>query len=48
MMTSLNPAHASHGGVSYFAFVCVRVCLWTRYLKKYLTNQLNFWWEPSL
>ncbi len=22
----LNPAHASHGGVSYFAFVCVCVC----------------------
>ncbi len=23
----LNPAHASHGGVSYFAFVCPCVCL---------------------
>ncbi len=23
----LNPAHALHGGVSYFAFVCVCVCV---------------------
>ena len=22
--------------------ICLRVCLWTRYLKKYLTNQLHF------
>ena len=26
----LNPAHALHGGVSYFAFVCVYVCLCVR------------------
>ncbi len=47
---SLNTAHALHGGVSDFAFVCVClcVCLWTRYLKKYWTNKLHFWWEPSL
>ena len=49
----LNPAHASHGGVSYFAYfvcvcACLCVCLWTRYLKKYLNNQIHFWWEPSL
>ncbi len=28
--------------------VCVCVCLWTRYLKKYSTNQLPVWGEPSL
>ncbi len=28
--------------------VYVSVCLLTRYLKNYLTNQLHFWWEPSL
>ncbi len=42
----LNPAHALHGGVSYFAFVCVCVCLCvcplTKYLKKYRTYQLHF------
>ncbi len=33
----LNPAHALHGGISYFAFVCVclSVCPLTKYLKKY-------------
>ncbi len=48
-MALLNPAHALHGGVSYFAFVCVclcvclSVCPLTKYLKKYLTDQLYFW-----
>ncbi len=28
--TFLNPAHALHGGVSYFAFVCLSVCLCVR------------------
>ncbi len=23
----LNPVHALHGGVSYFAFVCLSVCV---------------------
>ncbi len=26
--------------------VCVSVCLLTRYLKNYFTNQLHFWWGP--
>ena len=51
----INPAHASHGGVYYFAcvpgLVSVRrpsVCLLlTKYLKKYWTDQLHFWWNPS-
>ena len=52
MTALLNPAHALHGGVSYFAFVCVCVCLsvcpLTKYLKKYWTYQLHFLWKPSL
>ena len=28
--------------------MCLCVCLWRKYLEKYLTNQLNFWWETSL
>ena len=31
----LNPAHALHGGVSYFEFVCLCVCPLANYLKKY-------------
>ncbi len=36
----LNPAHALHGGVSYFVFVCLSVCVCPlpKYLKKYWTN----------
>ena len=40
----LNPAHALHSGVSYFAFAClsVRVCLLTKYLyRKYSTDRLH-------
>ncbi len=37
----LNPAHALHGGASYFAFVCVPVCPLTKYLNKYWTDQLE-------
>ncbi len=28
--------------------VCVCVCVQDISLKKYLINQLYFWWEPSL
>ena len=28
--------------------VCLSVCLLTIYLKNYLSNQLHFWWEPSV
>ena len=42
---------SGHGGVSYFHFVrlsdCLCVCLCARYLEKYRTDQLHFWWRVS-
>ena len=35
---SLNPTYALHGGVSYFAFVC----LLAKYLKKILNRSTSF------
>ncbi len=36
--------------IALCACVCVRpsVCLLTTYLKKYLIDQLDFWWRPFL
>ncbi len=42
-MYPLNPAHALHGGVSYFAFLCVSVCVSVDKISQKILNPSTLW-----